>query len=79
MTREDAIRLTRLHFVRLNLDLARDAKRGLFPKHNDPIKMSDHFRSEAKATLSGRDDDTFTFRQYAHFLMTGNCVPFTPA
>jgi len=45
---------------------------------NDPARYFAHQRQAAADSLAGKYDHTFTFLQRAHYIQTGECVPFLP-
>lgn len=66
---------TRWHFVTLCLQAIKDARSGAI-RVNRLSEYIDWQQERIASTIAGDDDHTFAFRQYRHYLLTGESVPF---
>lgn len=73
MTDQEATIKTREHFADLCDKCIQGAKNGEF-RVNDLEKYIKQNTESKHADLAGENDHTFTFYQYKHYLLTGNCV-----
>jgi hypothetical protein len=73
MTPEQAIAATRQHFADNALACIAEAESGAV-RVGDLSSYIAWRRESARAALAGEHDHTFTFRQHAHYLQTGECV-----
>lgn len=71
------IEATRRHFHDLSLLCMAEAAEGIF-RVNEPDEYYATCWRLAGEHLSGKWDHTLTFRQYAHYLQTGQCVALLP-
>lgn len=74
---DSATLATRQHFAENCKACIEEVKRGEV-QVNDPEAYFAECERLAKEHLRGKWDHTFTFRQYAHFLRTGESVPLLP-
>lgn len=72
MTNELIIK-TREHFVSVERACIEEAVSGKV-RVNDLASYIQWCERNIEAHLAGQSDHTFTFRQYAHYLETGQCV-----
>lgn len=73
MTPEQAITATWQHFADNALACIAEAESGAARVNDLPAYVAER-REFARAALAGEHDHTFTFRQHAQYLQTGECV-----
>lgn len=78
MTEQEAIQATRIHFARIAEQCIEDVRSGKV-KVNDPARYVRENEDDMFRTMNAEFDNTFTHRQHAHYLMTGECVGLLPA
>jgi hypothetical protein len=66
---------TREHFAEIERKCIEEAISGKV-RVNDLPRYIEWCEQNIVDHLAGKNDHTFTFRQYAHWLKTGDCVPF---
>lgn len=77
MTEEEAILATRQHFIDSHNRCITGAINGEFRVNDLPRYIL--WQNELIEHMeSGLGDNSFTFQQYKHFLLTGVCVPLLP-
>jgi hypothetical protein len=74
MTPDEANLAARRHFARTGVRCIRAAINGE-DRVNDLTSYVAWRREGIRAALKGDGDHTFTHRQMAHYLQTGECVP----
>lgn len=75
MTEQEAIQATRERFAQISRDCVTRAQNGEW-RVNDLPSYVEWQNSLAQDAMDGKHDHTFTFRQYSHMLLTGECIPF---
>lgn len=73
----ETIIATRRHFARIGVRCIRAAINNV-DRVNDLPRYIAWRRAGIRASLAGESDNSFTFWQHAHYLETGECVPFLP-
>jgi len=71
----ETILKTRRHFIQINVDCIRQAIAGKFFV-NDLQSYIDRNMEEIRAIRRGERERSFTFAQRAHWIQTGECIPF---
>lgn len=70
---EQTIIATRQHFADMQERCIDDAEDGITAVNDLPSYIA-RCEEERRAFLAGEYDHTFTFRQHAHYLQTGECL-----
>ena len=72
MTQAEATLATRQHFANVIAECIADARSGKL-KVNDIERYIREWGDDLSRTINGEYDHTFTHRQHAHYLLTGEC------
>lgn len=71
---DELILKTREHFAALHRSCIEKAVSGEYRVNDLPAYILSN-EDNIASTLAGANDHTFTFRQYMHYLETGNSIP----
>lgn len=71
---KESMQAAREYFAKNALQCIADVQNGTV-RVNDPDAYFAYCRQRHDDTLAGKNDHTFTLRQYAYYLQTGVCVP----
>lgn len=78
MTHTEAVQKTREMFRDLHTSCIKDAAAGAF--HVNDLESYARWELDlANKSRAGQFDNSFTFRQHAHYLLTGECIALLAA